>query len=384
MSATFGKPSLWRRVKPVFMGFDGPLALAILLLAVMGLITMYSAGYDHGTRFVDHGRNMLLALGILFVVAQIPPQKLMGLAVPLYVVGVALLIAVALFGITKKGATRWLNVGVVVQPSEVLKIAVPLMLAWWFQRREGALRVSDFVVALLLLAIPVGLIVKQPDLGTAILVLSAGLYVIFFAGLSWKLIVPVLAVGVIAITAMVLAEDRICQAGVAWPLLHDYQKNRVCTLLDPTTDPLGKGFHIIQGMIAIGSGGMSGKGFMKGTQTHLEFIPERTTDFIFAAFSEEFGLMGCLALLAGFIFLIYRGLMIAAEAPTLFSRLLAGAITLSFFTYAFVNMGMVSGILPVVGVPLPFISYGGTAMVTLGLGLGILMSISKSRRYRQR
>ncbi|MBC7991945.1 MAG: FtsW/RodA/SpoVE family cell cycle protein, partial [Rhizobacter sp.] len=256
MSATFGKPSLWHRVKPVFMGFDGPLALAILLLAVMGLITMYSAGYDHGTRFVDHGRNMLLALGILFVVAQIPPQKLMGLAVPLYVVGVTLLIAVALFGITKKGATRWLNVGVVVQPSEVLKIAVPLMLAWWFQRREGQLRVSDFVVALLLLAIPVGLIVKQPDLGTAILVLSAGLYVIFFAGLSWKLILPVLAVGVIAIAAMVLAEDRICQPDVAWPLLHEYQKNRVCTLLDPTTDPLGKGFHIIQGMIAIGSGGM--------------------------------------------------------------------------------------------------------------------------------
>ncbi|GAB4559958.1 MAG: rod shape-determining protein RodA [Rhizobacter sp.] len=384
MSATFGKPSLWHRVKPVFMGFDGPLALAILLLAVMGLITMYSAGYDHGTRFVDHGRNMLLALGVLFVVAQIPPQKLMSLAVPLYAVGVALLIAVAVFGITKKGATRWLNVGVVVQPSEMLKIAVPLMLAWWFQRREGQLRVSDFVIALLLLAVPVGLIVKQPDLGTAILVLSAGFYVIFFAGLSWKLILPVLVVGVIAITAMVLAEDRICQPDVAWPLLHDYQKNRVCTLLDPTTDPLGKGFHIIQGMIAIGSGGMSGKGFMKGTQTHLEFIPERTTDFIFAAFSEEFGLMGCLALLAGFIFLIYRGLMIAAEAPTLFSRLLAGAITLSFFTYAFVNMGMVSGILPVVGVPLPFISYGGTAMVTLGLGLGILMSISKSRRYMQR
>jgi len=383
MSATFGKPSLWHRVKPVFMGFDGPLALAILLLAVMGLGTMYSAGYDHGTRFVDHGRNMLLALGVLFVVAQIPPQKLMSLAVPLYAIGVAFLIAVAVFGITKKGATRWLNVGVVIQPSEMLKIAVPLMLAWWFQRREGQARVPDFVVALLLLAIPVGLIVKQPDLGTAILVLSAGLYVIFFAGLSWKLILPVLVVGVVAIAAMVLAEDRICQPGVDWLLLHEYQKNRVCTLLDPTTDPLGKGFHIIQGMIAIGSGGMSGKGFMKGTQTHLEFIPERTTDFIFAAFSEEFGLMGCLALLAGFIFLIYRGLMIAAEAPTLFSRLLAGAITLSFFTYAFVNMGMVSGILPVVGVPLPFISYGGTAMVTLGLGLGILMSIAKSRRLMQ-
>jgi rod shape determining protein RodA len=227
------------------------------------------------------------------------------------------------------------------------------------------------------------LIVKQPDLGTAILVLSAGLYVIFFAGLSWKLIIPVLVVGAIAITAIVVSEDHICQPDVKWPMMRDYQKNRVCTLLDPTTDPLGKGFHIIQGMIAIGSGGVEGKGFMKGTQTHLEFIPERTTDFIFAAFSEEFGLVGCGALVLGFVFLIFRGLMIAAEAPTVFTRLLAGAISLSWFTYAFVNMGMVSGILPVVGVPLPFISYGGTAMVTLGLGLGMLMSIAKSRRLIQ-
>lgn len=384
MSIVFEKPSFWQRLKPVFTGFDIPLALVVVMLGGMGLVTMYSAGYDNGTRFVDHGRNMILAVGIMFVVAQIPPQKLMRLAVPLYALGVALLVAVALFGITKKGATRWLNVGVVIQPSEVLKIAMPLMLAWWFQRREGQLRVLDFLGALLLLCVPVGLIVKQPDLGTAILVLSAGLYVIFFAGLSWKLILPVLVVGAAAITAIVLTEDRICQPEVVWPMLRDYQKNRVCTLLDPTTDPLGKGFHIIQGMIAIGSGGVSGKGFMKGTQTHLEFIPERTTDFIFAAFSEEFGLMGCALLMIGFIFLIFRGLMIAADAPTLFSRLLAGSITLSFFTYAFVNMGMVSGILPVVGVPLPFISYGGTAMVTLGLGLGILMSISKSRRYMQR
>ena len=384
MSIVFEKPSYWQRLKPVFTGFDVPLAFVVLMLAAMGLVTMYSAGYDNGTRFVDHGRNMILAVCILFVVAQIPPQKLMRLAVPLYAVGVALLVAVAVFGVTKKGATRWLNLGVVIQPSEILKIAMPLMLAWWFQRREGQLRVLDFVVALVLLAIPVGLIVKQPDLGTAILVMSAGLYVIFFAGLSWKLILPVLIVGAAAITAVVLTEDRICQPEVVWPLMRDYQKNRICTLLDPTTDPLGKGFHIIQGMIAIGSGGVSGKGFMKGTQTHLEFIPERTTDFIFAAFSEEFGLMGCALLMLGFVFLIFRGLMIAADAPTLFSRLLASAITLSFFTYAFVNMGMVSGILPVVGVPLPFISYGGTAMVTLGLGLGILMSISKSRRYMQR
>ena len=218
---------------------------------------------------------------------------------------------------------------------------------------------------------------------TLSLVLAAGFYVIFFAGLTWKLIVPVLLAGAVGIVALIVFEPTICQEGVNWPLLKDYQQHRVCTLLDPTKDPLGKGFHIIQGMIAIGSGGLTGKGFMQGTQTHLEFIPERTTDFIFAAFSEEFGLAGTLGLLAAFSFLILRGLFIAADAPTLFARLLAGSITLSIFSYVFVNMGMVSGILPVVGIPLPFISYGGTAMVTLGLALGILMSIARSRRLMQ-
>jgi rod shape determining protein RodA len=383
MSWVLDRPSPWQRLKPVFSGFDGWLSAAVLLLAAAGLVTMYSAGFDHGSRFADHGRNMLLAAVILFVVAQIPPQRLMALAPPLYVLGVALLVATEFYGVTKKGATRWLNVGVVIQPSEILKIAMPLMLAWWFQKREGQLRTLDFVVAGILLMVPVGLVIKQPDLGTALLILSAGVYVIFFAGLSWKLIVPVLVIFACAIGALVLSQDKLCEPGVNWPLLHAYQKHRICTLLDPGSDPLGKGFHIIQGMIAIGSGGLWGKGFMNGTQTHLEFIPERTTDFIFAAFSEEFGLAGVAALVAAFTFLILRGLMIAAEAPTLFARLLAGAITLSFFTYAFVNMGMVSGILPVVGVPLPFVSYGGTAMVTLGLALGILMSISKSRRLIQ-
>jgi rod shape determining protein RodA len=385
MSAVIQRPSPWQRLKPVFVGYDLWLAVAIGCLAALGLVSMYSAGFDHGTRFVDHARNMLIALGVLLVVSQVPPQRLQSLAVPLYVLGVVLLILVELpgIGITKKGATRWLDVGMVIQPSEILKIAVPLMLAWWFQRREGQLRVADFLVAGALLLVPVGLIMKQPDLGTSLLVLAAGLYVIFFAGLSWKLILPVLALGALAIGAIVLAGDALCAEGVRWPVLHEYQQHRVCTLLDPTKDPLGKGFHIIQGMIAIGSGGLTGKGFMQGTQTHLEFIPERTTDFIFAAFAEEFGLAGVLTLLAAFTFLLFRGLWIASEAPTVFSRLLAGAITLSFFTYAFVNMGMVSGILPVVGVPLPFISYGGTAMVTLGLGLGILMSIAKSRRLMQ-
>jgi rod shape determining protein RodA len=383
MSAVFDKPSLLQRTAPMLQGFDGPLAFAVFLLACAGLLTMYSSGFDHGSRFTDHARNMLIAGTIMFVVAQVPPQRLMSFAVPLYLVGVSLLIAVAVFGITKKGARRWLNVGIVIQPSEILKIAMPLMLAWWFQKREGQLRPLDFLVAGALLAVPVGLIVKQPDLGTAILVLVAGMAVIFFAGLSWKLILPPVALGLTAAVLLVVFESQLCAQGVRWPILHDYQQQRICTLLDPSKDPLGKGFHIIQGMIAIGSGGIFGKGFMQGTQTHLEFIPERTTDFIFAAYSEEFGLAGNLFLIAAFIFLVFRGLAIALEASTLFSRLLAGAVTMIFFTYAFVNMGMVSGILPVVGVPLPFISYGGTAMVTLGMGLGILMSISKAKRLVQ-
>jgi rod shape determining protein RodA len=380
MAAVFDKPSLYRRTLPMLQGFDGLLAFAVFLLACAGLLIMYSSGYEHGTRFVDHGRNMLLAGAIMFVVAQIPPQRLMAFAVPLYVMGVALLVAVAIFGITKKGARRWLNVGMVIQPSEILKIAMPLMLAWWFQKREGQLRPLDFLVAGVLLVIPIGLIMKQPDLGTSLLVLAAGLAVIFFAGLSWKLIAPPVALGLAGIFLLVWFEPQLCADGVRWSILHDYQQQRICTLLDPTRDPLGKGFHIIQGMIAIGSGGVFGKGFMAGTQTHLAFIPERTTDFIFAAYSEEFGLVGNLLLIAGFIFLIWRGLAIALQASTLFSRLLAGALTTIFFTYAFVNMGMVSGILPVVGVPLPFISYGGTAMVTLGLALGMLMSIARARR----
>ncbi len=383
MAVVFEKPSALRRMVPLFSGFDGPLAFGVFLLACAGMLTMYSSGFDSGTRFADHGRNMLIAGFIMFVVAQVPPQRLAAFAVPLYVLGVSLLIAVAIFGITKKGARRWLNVGVIIQPSEILKIAMPLMLAWWFQKREGKLNPLDFVVAGLLLAIPVGLIMKQPDLGTALLVLAAGLSVIFFAGLSWKLVIPPVLVAVVGIGLLVFFEPDLCADGFRWPLLRDYQQQRICTLLDPTRDPLGKGFHIIQGMIAIGSGGFWGKGFMQGTQTHLEFIPERTTDFIFAAFSEEFGLFGNLLLIGCFIFLVIRALTIALEAPTVFSRLLAGAVAMIFFSYAFVNMGMVSGILPVVGVPLPFISYGGTAMVTLGLGLGILMSIAKSKRLVQ-
>ena len=383
MAVPFGKISLRSRLAPWWVGLDGPLAFVVFILACVGLLVMYSSGFDHGTRFPDHARNMLIAAFVMFVAAQIPPQRLMSLAVPVYVLGVGLLVAVAIFGVTKKGARRWLNVGVVIQPSEILKIAVPLMLAWWFQKREGQLRALDFVVAALLLGIPVGLIIKQPDLGTAMLVLAAGLAIMFFAGVSWKLILPPAVVALVAVVLLVGFEPMLCADGMRWPVLHDYQQQRICTLLDPSRDPLGKGFHIIQGMIGIGSGGIFGVGFMQGTQTHLEFIPERTTDFIFAAFSEEFGLLGNVLLMTAFIALILRGLAIALDAPTLFSRLLAGSIAMIFFTYAFVNMGMVSGILPVVGVPLPFISYGGTAMVTLGFTLGILMSIANARRLVQ-
>ena len=383
MATQLGKYSVFQRITPMVLGFDAVLGIAVLILALTGLLSIFSSGYAEGQRFWDHGRNMLLACGIMFVVAQIPPQRLMALAVPVYTVGLALLVAVALFGLTKKGAQRWLNVGIVIQPSEIMKIGMPLMLAWWFQKREGQLRALDFGVASLILFVPVALIVKQPDLGTAILVMSAGLYVLFFAGLSWWLIIPPLVLGCIGICLLVILGPNLCLQGLDWPFLRDYQQQRVCTLLDPGRDPLGKGFHIIQGMIAIGSGGFWGKGLMQGTQAQLDFIPERTTDFVFAAYSEEFGLLGNVFLIISFLVLVLRGLAIATEGPTLFARLLAGSVTLIFFTYAIVNMGMVSGMLPVVGVPLPFISYGGTAMVTLGFGIGILLSVAKAKQLVQ-
>jgi rod shape determining protein RodA len=295
----------------------------------------------------------------------------MRLAVPIYTIGVSLLIAVALFGLIKKGARRWLHIGVIdIQPSEIMKIGLPLMLAWYFQTRAQVAEWRHYIIAAVILFIPVALIMEQPDLGTSLLVASSGLYVIFLAGLSWKAIA--------AVTASVLAF-----LPIGWSMMHDYQRQRVMTLIDPTSDPLGKGFHIIQSIIAIGSGGVTGKGYMQGTQGYLEFVPERTTDFVFSVYSEEFGLVGNLFLLFVYLLLIGRGLMIAANAPNAFGRLLAGSIAMIFFTYAFVNMGMVAGILPVVGVPLPFMSYGGTAFITLGLGAGILMSIQRHRKLVQ-
>jgi rod shape determining protein RodA len=368
MSAVFQKASAWKRFSFWLRGYDSALAIAVFLLLCISMTAVYSAGFDFPGRFQMHMRNIVVAFVAMVLIAQVPPQRLMQAAVPLYVLGVTLLIAVAMFGIVKKGSRRWINIGVVVQPSELMKIATPLMLAWWFQKREGSIRLLDFVVAGLILLIPTLLVARQPDLGTALLVFTSGAFIIFFAGLSWKIIA-----GFATAFAGFLP--------VWWfYLAHDYQRERVMTLLDPSADPLGKGFHIIQATIAIGSGGVLGKGYMQGTQAHLEFIPERTTDFIFAVYAEEFGLIGSLALLACLTFLIYRGLSIANSAPTLFTRLLAAAMSMIFFTYAFVNVGMVSGILPVVGVPLPFISYGGTAMMTLGVAVGILMSVARHRR----
>lgn len=354
-----------RLVAPI----DGPLMLMTALLLALSVGVMASASPERlGAQFI----NISVALLAMRFLAQMPPQRLMHFAIPVYLGGVLLLIAVALFGDVAKGARRWLDLGVMrAQPSEIMKIAMPLMLAWFFQRHEAMLRMRDFAVATLLLLIPVALIARQPDLGTAILVLAAGCYVIFFAGLPWKILAAMFVAG-------------LASAPVAWSLLHDYQRARILTLLDPEKDPLGKGFHIIQSTIAIGSGGVFGKGWREGTQTQLDFLPERHTDFIFAVFSEEFGLAGNLLLLTLYALLIGRMLMIAANAATLFARLLAGAIAMIFFTYAFVNMGMVSGILPVVGVPLPLVSYGGTALVTLLSGIGILMSIHKNRMLVQK
>lgn len=366
------KPRVWEMIKPYVTVFDPILSLALLALCVLSIATMYSAAFDFPGRFAGHMRNIVIALLVTWMAANVKPSLLMRVAVPLYITGVVLLICVAVFGDVSKGARRWLNLGFIrLQPSEILKIAMPLMLAWYFQRREGARTTFDFLLSLILLAIPAALIVRQPDLGTAILVTSAGAFVIFFAGLSYKVIFGLMALGAAV-------------APFYWEyVMHDYQRQRVLTLFDPTADPLGKGFHIIQSIIAVGSGGLFGKGWMEGTQTHLEFIPERTTDFILAVYAEEFGLVGVAVLLVVYSIFIGRALVISGNGANAFMRLLAGAIALIYAVYAFVNMGMVSGILPVVGVPLPWMSYGGTAMVTLGLGAGLLMSLNRHRKLVQ-
>ncbi|HZP93318.1 MAG TPA: rod shape-determining protein RodA [Burkholderiales bacterium] len=340
-------------------------------LLVIGVITLYSASGENLDRVAAQILNAVVALTVMWIVANTPLHYLSRIALPVYVVGLTMLIGVALFGEVVNGARRWLNLGFTrVQPSELMKIAVPLMLAWYFDRYEAVLRLRNFLIGAVLLVVPVVLVVRQPDLGTALLIAAAGFYVLFLAGLSWKILLG------LAVTAG-------ASLPMLWTALHDYQRQRVLTLLDPSQDPLGAGYHTIQSTIALGSGGVFGKGWLNGTQAHLDFLPERTTDFIFAVFSEEFGLVGNMVLLVLFLLVIARGLVITANAPTLFTRLLAGAVTLTFFTYAFVNMGMVSGVLPVVGVPLPLISYGGTSLVTILFGIGLLMSIHTHRRLVQ-
>lgn len=358
---------VWRLAE----GIDSTLLVIILSLSMLGVAALFSASFENPARVVNQLANLAIALTAMWIVAQVPPQTMMRFALPAYAIGLALLIAVALAGDVVNGARRWLNVGVArFQPSEMMKLALPLMLAWYFHRNESSLRLRNFAVAGVLLAVPTALILRQPDLGTASLVGASGFFVIFFAGLSWRVIGGLAALGAAAMPLL-------------WGFMHDYQRKRVLTLLDPTQDPLGAGYHIIQSTIAVGSGGISGKGWLNGTQAHLEFIPERHTDFIFAVYSEEFGLIGNGVLLTLYALLIARGLVIAASAPTSFARLLAGAVSLMFFTYAFVNMGMVSGILPVVGVPLPFLSYGGTALLTLFIAAGILMSVQRHRQLVQ-
>jgi rod shape determining protein RodA len=344
--------------------------MATLALTVaLGATVVYSAsGGTSADRILSQARNLAVAFAALWILAQVHPRLLMRLAPPLYLVGLALLLGVTLFGEVRNGARRWLNLGITtVQPSEIMKIAVPLMLAWYFHRQEQGVRMRDFVVAAILLAVPVALVVRQPDLGTAILIFASGFFVIFLAGLSWKVIGGLAVAGGASLPFL-------------WGMLHDYQRQRILTLLDPMQDPLGSGYHIIQSTIAIGSGGILGKGWLNGTQAQLDFVPERSTDFILAVFGEEFGLVGNVILVLLYVLIIGRGLMIAANASTVFARLTAGAITLTFFTYAFVNMGMVSGILPVVGVPLPMVSYGGTALLSILAGFGILMSISTHKQ----
>ena len=364
-------PALRQIGRQISRHIDGVLLSAVLVLMAVGLVVLISASNMSAARVTAQLVNMLIALGVIWVFANIPPHFLARLAFPLYVLGVLLLVCVALFGEVAQGARRWLDLGVTrIQPSELMKIALPLALAWYFDRYEATLRSKHYAIGAVMLVIPVALIARQPDLGTAVLITAAGFFALFLSGLPWRLIAGLAVAGAAALPFV-------------WSALHDYQRQRILTLLDPMQDPLGRGYHTIQSTIAVGSGGWFGKGWLNGTQTHLDFIPERTTDFAFAVFAEEFGLIGCVVLLGLFLFVISRGMLIAANAPNMFTRLLAGAITLTFFTYAFVNMGMVSGILPVVGVPLPLISYGGTSLVSICIGIGILMSIHSHKKLVQ-
>jgi rod shape determining protein RodA len=347
---------------------DGPLLAALAAVAAFGLFVLYSATGENFAQWLRQVEYLVLALGTLVALAQVPPAWLRRVSPLLYALGIVLLVVVAVHGTVGKGAQRWLTVGPVrFQPSEIMKLAVPMMCAWYLHERPLPPSLRDVLVLLAIVAVPAGLIAKQPDLGTALLVASAGILVLFLAGMS----VVVIVTGIAALGAAV---------PVAWHFMHDYQRNRVLTFLDPSQDPLGAGYHSIQSQIAIGSGGVFGKGWMNGSQAQLEFLPERSTDFIFAVIGEELGLLGQLFLIGLYLTVIGRALYLASETQDTYGRLVCGSLALTFFVYAFVNSGMVSGILPVVGVPLPLVSYGGTAMVTLLASFGVLMSLNRHRK----
>jgi rod shape determining protein RodA len=351
------------------MHIDIPLLLSLLLLAAVGLIVLYSASEQNTDIVIKQIIRLLIAFGIMIAIAQLSPDTIEHWAPWLFGIGLVMLIAVLILGEIGKGAQRWLNLGIVTfQPSELMKLALPMLIAWYFAESTLPPKLKPTLIALVLIMVPSILVAKQPDLGTAIILAGSGMFVLFLAGLRWRYIT----------TSLILL---IPMSFLLWEYgMRDYQRKRVLTFLNPESDPLGSGYHIIQSTIAIGSGGLYGKGWLNGTQSHLDFLPERKTDFIFPVYSEEFGLLGSILLLAIYALVIARGLVISAQAQDTFTRLLAGSITLTFFLYVFINIGMVSGILPVVGVPLPLVSYGGTSMVTLMAGFGILMSIQTHRK----
>lgn len=347
---------------------DLPLLLGLLLLAATSLFILYSAGGQDLNLISRQAVRLAIAFVVMFMVAQIPPHHLRRWSVWLFSGGLLLLFAVLFLGETGKGAQRWLNLGLFrFQPSELMKMAVPMMVAWYLAEHHLPPKFVQLVVASTMIAVPVAMIAKQPDLGTALLIGSAGIFVILFAGIHW-------------LWVAILGGVSAAFAPIVWYLMHDYQRRRVITFLNPENDPLGAGYHIIQSKIAIGSGGLYGKGWLNGTQSQLNFLPERSTDFIFAAFAEEFGFIGVIMLLAMYFFVVLRGLYISSQAQDTFTRLLGGSLIMTFFVYLAVNIGMVTGLLPVVGLPLPMVSYGGTSTVTLMAGFGVLMSIHTHRK----
>ena len=351
---------------------DAPLLAGLVLISGFGLVVLWSAGGQDSSLMMRQLVRLGVAFGVLLAIAQVPPKILRLWSPWLFAAGLALLVAVLVVGDFGKGAQRWLDLGIVrFQPSEIMKLAVPMMAAWYLHDRPLPPRFVELVVLLALVAVPAALIVQQPDLGTALLVGSSGVLVVLLGGLRLRLI-------------LLLGAAAAALAPVLWHFMHDYQRRRVLTLFNPESDPLGAGYHIIQSKIAIGSGGLFGKGWGNGSQAQLEFLPERSTDFIFAVLGEEFGLIGLVLLMLGYLFLVGRGMYIALQAQDTYTRLLAGSISLTFFVYVFVNTGMVSGLLPVVGVPLPLVSYGGTSMVTLMAGFGILMSVNGHRNLLAR